>query len=126
MVVDDQLPFRSAARALLRRIKEFDLVAEAESGEQAIEFAREHRPDLVLMDINMGAVDGIEATQRIIEDAPATMVILVSTYGEADLPARARTSGASAYVNKDELTPGIVRELWERGGDPNWRGGNAD
>jgi len=59
MVVDDQLPFRSAARALLRRIKEFDLVAEAESGEQAIEFAREHRPDLVLMDINMGAVDGI-------------------------------------------------------------------
>ena len=121
MVVDDQMPFRSAARALLNRIKDFDLVAEAESGEQAIEFACEPRPDLVLMDINMGAIDGIEATQQITEAFPASMVILVSTYGEDDLPARARASGASAYVNKDELTPGIVRDLWAEGGDPHWR-----
>jgi DNA-binding NarL/FixJ family response regulator len=121
MVVDDQPPFRSAARALIKRIKEFELVDEAESGEQAIEFARQHRPDLVLMDINMGAVDGIEATREITGASPTTMIILVSTYGEDDLPARARGCGASGYVNKDELTPGVVRELWAGGGEPGWR-----
>ena len=48
-------------------------------------------------------------------------MILVSTYAEADLPPNARTSGAAAYLNKDELSPRAVRRLWEAGGDPTWR-----
>jgi DNA-binding NarL/FixJ family response regulator len=120
MIVDDQPPFRAAARAVVTRVDGFDLVAEVESGEAAVEASDSFEPDLVLMDINMGELDGIEATRRIVAAHPDTKVILVSTYGADELPAGARTSGAMAYVNKDELSPRIVRRIWEAGGDPAW------
>ena len=123
LVVDDQEPFLAAIRAVLSRIADVELAGEARSGEEAIELAASLRPDLVLMDINMGAVDGIEATRRIVASAPDTFVILVSTYPLDDLPTSARSSGARAYVNKDELSPAIVRRLWEQGGDPTWVAG---
>ena len=53
------------------------------------------------------------------------MVILVSTYTEDEMPPAARTCGASAYVNKDELSPRVVRALWEAGGDPDWLGSSG-
>jgi DNA-binding NarL/FixJ family response regulator len=120
MIVDDQAPFRDAARAVLSRVAGFELVAEVASGEDAVETARERQPDLVLMDINMGVLDGIEATKTIIAERPDVKVILVSTYTLDDLPPRARTSGAIAYVNKDELSPKVIRRLWAAGGDPAW------
>jgi DNA-binding NarL/FixJ family response regulator len=118
MIVDDQPPFREAARAVVSRIDGFDLVAEVDSGEAAVATTGEVRPDLVLMDINMGELDGIEATRLITDAHPGTKVILVSTYSLDDLPVTARSSGAMAYVNKDELSPRVVRRLWESGGDP--------
>jgi two-component system invasion response regulator UvrY len=72
------------------------------------------------MDINMGDLDGVAATRLITATAPTTKVILVSTYELEDLPPGAIASGAVAYVNKDELSPRIVRRLWEEGGDPRW------
>ena len=120
MIVDDQPPFRAAARAVVDRVDGFELVAEVESGEDAVATSDELDLDLVLMDINLGALDGIEATRRITAAHPGTKVILVSTYGVEDLPPAARTSGAMAYVNKDELSPRMVRRLWEAGGDPAW------
>lgn len=120
LIVDDQAPFRAAERAVLSRLPGFALAAEAASGEEAIEVAARLVPDLVLMDINMGEVDGIEATRRITARLPDTKVILVSTYGIEDLPAGARTSGAIGYVNKDELSPRAIRRIWETGGDPAW------
>ena len=120
LVVDDQAPFRAAARAVLSRIAEFDLVGEAASGEEAVAMAADLHPDLVLMDINMGEMNGIEATRRVTATHPTTMVILVSTYAAEDLPADARSSGAAAYVHKDELSPRLLRRLWETGGDPAW------
>jgi len=123
LVVDDQAPFRAAERAVLSRLPGFALVAEAASGEEAVELAEALAPDLVLMDINMGEVDGIEATRRIVAGRPATKVILVSTYGLDELPAAARTSGAVGYVNKDELSPRAIRRIWEAGGDPAWTAG---
>jgi DNA-binding NarL/FixJ family response regulator len=121
MIVDDQPPFRAASRAVLARIKGFALAAEATSGEEAVQLAATLHPDLVLMDINMGEMDGIEATRRITSARPETVVILVSTYPEHVLPPGARASGAAAYLNKDELSPREVRALWEAGGDPQWR-----
>jgi DNA-binding NarL/FixJ family response regulator len=115
MIVDDQAPFRAAARAVLSRIAGFELVAEVGSGEDAVATADELRPELVLMDINMGEMDGIEATRLIVEANPAVRVILVSTYGLDDLPPTARTSGAIAYVNKDELSPRVIRRIWSEG-----------
>ena len=125
LVVDDQAPFRAAARAVIARVQGFELVAEATSGEQAVELVDQLRPTVVLMDINMGVMDGIEATRVITTARPATFVILVSTYTESDLPAAARSCGAAAYVNKDELSPRVLRRLWEAGGDPAWRAGSV-
>jgi DNA-binding NarL/FixJ family response regulator len=125
LVVDDQAPFRAAARAVIARVKGFELVAEATSGEQAVELVDQLQPAVVLMDINMGAMDGIEATRVITAARPDTFVILVSTYTEADMPSAARSCGAAAYVNKDELSPRVLRRIWEAGGDPARRSGPA-
>jgi two-component system, NarL family, invasion response regulator UvrY len=125
LVVDDQAPFRAAARAVIARINGFELAGEATSGEDAVELVGTMRPDVVLMDINMGAMDGLEATKLITTAHPDTMVILISTYTESDMPPEARSCGAVAYVNKDELSPKVVRQLWEAGGDPAWQVSSA-
>ncbi len=88
LVVDDQAPFRAAARAVLSRIEEFALVGEAASGEEAVAMSESLEPDLILMDINMGEMNGIEAARRVTDAHPETMVILVSTYAAEDLPGR--------------------------------------
>jgi len=121
MVVDDQQPFRDAARAVVERLNGFEIIAEAESGEDAVVKVDELQPDIVLMDINMGGIDGIEATALITSRHPSTMVVLLSTYELSDLPPAARTSGAAAYVNKDDFGGRILRRLWENAGDPGFR-----
>jgi DNA-binding NarL/FixJ family response regulator len=120
LVVDDQAPFRDAAKAVVARLPEFEVVAEAESGEDAVVAVGTLLPDLVLMDINMGAMDGIEAARLIVDREQPPMVVLLSTYELADLPPAARSSGAAAYVNKDDLGGRVLRQLWESGGDPDF------
>jgi pilus assembly protein CpaE len=114
LVVDDQAPFRLAARSVIRRADGFTLAGEAASGEEAIATVAELRPDLVLMDINMPGINGIEATRRILADDADIVVFLCSTYALADLPADAAASGARAYVHKEELSPTMIAELWQR------------
>ena len=114
LVVDDQAPFRTAARAVLRRLDGFELAGEASSGPEAIELVGELHPALVLMDINMPEMSGIEATRRIVSAHPEVIVILCSTHDATDLPAEAATSGAIAYVSKERLAADTLRQLWER------------
>ena len=114
MIVDDQVPFRRAAAAVVRVTGGFEVVGEAGSGEEAVELADELAPQLVLMDINMGGISGIEATRRITTASPDMVVVLLSTYQADDLPADAATSGAVAYVNKEEFGPHVLQDVWDR------------
>jgi DNA-binding NarL/FixJ family response regulator len=111
LVVDDQAPFRSVAAALVRMVKGWHVVGEASSGEEAVELAATLRPGLVLMDINLPGIAGIEATRRIVAADRKAVVVLVSTYAAEDLPDDARTCGAVGYVRKDDLTPRLLRSM---------------
>jgi pilus assembly protein CpaE len=112
LVVDDSRPFRAAARAVLRRVPGFTVVGEAESGEDALTQVEGLSPDLVLMDIKMPGITGVEAAARIAELAPDTVVFLCSTYSLADLPGQVGTGGVTAYVHKEELRPELLAQLW--------------
>jgi two-component system, NarL family, invasion response regulator UvrY len=114
LIVDDQHPFRDVARTVIAMTDGFTVTAEAETGEAAVEMAEAQRPELVLMDINLPGINGIEATRRIKAALPGTVVILLSTYSEGDLPADARSCGAIEYVHKEDFGPSLVEELWAR------------
>jgi DNA-binding NarL/FixJ family response regulator len=114
LIVDDQAPFRRAARAVVTATPGFEVVGEAESGEEAVEMADALEPGLVLMDINLPGINGIEATRRITTAHPDAVVMLLSTYQAGDLPADAVSCGAAAYVHKEEFGPALVRDVWAR------------
>jgi DNA-binding NarL/FixJ family response regulator len=116
LIVDDQAPFRRAARAVLAATPGFDPVGEAESGEQALDLVESLAPALVLMDINMPGIDGIESTRRIVGDHPETVVFLLSTYRADDLPEGAKSCGAAGYIHKEEFGSAVLRDLWDRHG----------
>jgi DNA-binding NarL/FixJ family response regulator len=121
LIADDQAPFRGAARAVVAATPGFEVIGEAESGEDAIELAESLSPDLILMDINMAGISGIEAARRIAESRPDTVTFLVSTYEQSDLPSAAHSSGAAAYVHKEAFGPQLLSELWATRGDADWR-----
>ena len=112
LVVDDQAPFRSAVKAVLGRLECFQFAGEASSGPEAIALVDELHPALVLMDINMPDMNGIEATRRIVSAHPDVVVFLCSTYDVSDLPPSAAASGASAYVHKEHFGAETLRRLW--------------
>ena len=97
---------------MLKRTEGFELIGEAADGDEAVALAAELRPSLILMDINMPRLNGIEATRQIIEQLPGTTVFLCSTYQRATCP-RGRDLGFAAYVNKEELGPDLLRHLWD-------------
>jgi DNA-binding NarL/FixJ family response regulator len=113
LIVDDQAPFRAVARTVVSMISGWDVVAEAATGEEAIEAAHKHEPRLILMDINLPGINGIEATRRIVRERPSVKVALVSTYAADDLPADAMASGAVAYYRKEDLAPRVLRGLFD-------------
>ncbi len=113
LIVDDQAPFRRAALAVVKLTPGFEVVGEAASGEEAVAAIAPLGPRLVLMDINMPGIGGIEASRRITTDHPDVKVMLLSTYQVTDLPADARASGAEAYVHKEEFGPEVLRDVWE-------------
>jgi two-component system invasion response regulator UvrY len=112
LVVDDQAFFRIAARAVLAVTPGFAAVGEACSGEEAVTRVDELAPDLVLMDIHLPGISGIEATRQIRAAHPAVVVVLLSTYTAEDLPADARDCGALAYLNKEDFQPEVLERIW--------------
>src|SRR3954453_18040549 len=112
LAADDQPVFRHTARELIAATDGFQQIAEAGSGEQALALAAELHPDLVLIDVRMPGMDGIETTRRLIDQEPGTVVILVSLEATIDLPSAVAEVGAAAHVRKQDLSPRALRALW--------------
>jgi len=113
LIVDDQEPFRLAARMVVEATDGFEVAGEAESGEESIELARQLRPDLVLMDVNLPGINGLEATRRILEESGQVVVVLVlSTYEADEYAPRATEAGAAAYIPKSAFGPDQLAEAW--------------
>lgn len=113
LIVDDQEPFRSAARLVVEMTGGFDVVGEAQDGETALDMVRELAPQLVLMDIKMPGMDGIEATRRIVRNHPGVKVVVLSTYDEYERQALA--AGATAFVSKSTFDPDRIVAAWSSG-----------
>jgi two-component system invasion response regulator UvrY len=113
LIVDDQPPFRSVARTLVSMIAGWQVIGEAASGEEAVAAASQEQPDVILMDINLPGINGIEATRRILAADPEVKVALLSTYAADDLPSDAMECGAACYLRKEDLSPRALRALLE-------------
>jgi CheY-like chemotaxis protein len=112
LVVDDQALFRRVMSAVVDETEGFVLIGCAASGEESIMAARVLRPDLILMDVNLPGIDGMEATRRLREDTTATAIVLLSTYDEDDWDGQAQECGAVAYVAKSAFGPGRLTAVW--------------
>lgn len=108
LIADDQ-PLQRAGQALiLESADDIRVVAEAGNGEQAISLARKHRPDVVLMDVRMPGIGGIEATGIITRDLPGTRVIVLTTFDLDEYAFGSLRSGASAFLLKSTQPEGLV------------------
>jgi DNA-binding NarL/FixJ family response regulator len=118
LIADDQALVRVGLRKILEADGEVEVVAEAENGEEAVAAAARLRPDVVLMDIRMPVLDGIEATRRIVGVNAATRVLVLTTFGLDSYVFEALQAGASGFMLKDappEEIAGAVRIV--AGGD---------
>lgn len=111
LLVDDQWAFRIAARSVLEAEGGYVVVGEATDGESAVALALRLRPDVILMDVRLPGINGIEATRQILARIPTTTVVLLSTHRAADLPADLLDCGAAGFVPKESLDPAVLARL---------------
>jgi two-component system response regulator DesR len=101
LIADDQALVRGALSALLGLERDLEVVAEVSSGDQVVEAARQHHPDVALIDVEMPGTDGIEATAALRAEFPEVRVLIVTTFGRPGFLRRAMQAGASGFVVKD-------------------------
>jgi DNA-binding NarL/FixJ family response regulator len=114
LIVDDQEPFRQAARMVVDITDGFEVVGEAETGEDSVRMAEELQADLVLMDVNLPGINGLDATRQILgQGGDRVVVLLLSTYEEEEYAPRAAECGAAAYIPKSAFGPDRLEAAWE-------------
>jgi DNA-binding NarL/FixJ family response regulator len=111
--VDDQRVFRDLARLVLQTTPGFRSVGEAASGEDALAAIERSRPQLVLVDVRMPGIGGIETARRISSAYPDTIVVLISIEDPVDVPSAAEACGAAALVRKQDFGATLLRDIWE-------------
>lgn len=111
LLADDHNILRDGMRLLLERQSGFAVVGEAADGRETVELAREHSPDVVVMDIAMPNMNGIEATRRIVEKQPDTGVVILSMHHDESYVIRSLKAGARAYLLKDALKTELIAAI---------------
>ena len=111
LLIDDHTLFRSGIRALLQRQSDFEIVDEAADGVEGIKRAKQHRPDVILLDLNMPGLSGLEALQLLVEDLPDSAVIVLTVSEEAEELATALRSGARGYLLKNIETEALTSAI---------------
>ena len=104
LLADDHHLVRAGIRSLLEGLPDIEVVAETGDGRDAIELARTHGPDLVLMDIAMGGMNGLEATARLLKEFPQLHIIILSMHANEEYVRQALHAGAAGYLLKDAAT----------------------
>jgi DNA-binding NarL/FixJ family response regulator len=104
VLVEDHALVRAGIRSLLEKLPDLEVVAEAGDGRSALSLIAEHQPDVVLMDIKMAGLNGLEATARIMRDMPGVRVVILSMYANEEYVIQALRAGASGYLLKDAGT----------------------
>jgi DNA-binding NarL/FixJ family response regulator len=116
LIADDQRLFAEALEAILSTDGRIAVVGRAADGESAVGLARDEHPDVVLMDIAMPVMDGIEATEAIRCEVPDTRVIVLTGSNAPRDVSRARAAGAAGYVTKDQIAGDLVRAILDAAG----------
>ena len=109
LLADDHSLVRDGLGRLLASVPDIEVVAAAADGREAIRLAQEHRPDVILMDLRMPGMDGSEATRRLLEEDPATQVVILTSFSERDEILSALDAGAIGYLLKDAEPDELIR-----------------
>ena len=108
LLADDHIVMRTGLRALLERQPNLEVVGESENGRETVALAASLRPDVVVMDVGMPVLNGIEATQTIVTQCPATAVVILSMHADEAYVMRALKAGARAYLLKDSAAADLI------------------
>lgn len=114
LIVDDQLPFRTASRMVVEMTEGFAVAGEAVNGEEGVAMTEDLKPDLVLMDVQMPGIDGLEATRRIAALADPPHVVVMSTHESGDYAETALAAGAFAFIPKSEFSMDALEDVWKQ------------
>jgi len=116
LVVDDQVVFRQVAHEVIDATRDFELVGEADSGPHALLAVAELAPDLVLVDVRMPGMDGIETATRMHAKQPRAVIVLITVEEAPNLPGGVSSCGAAELVRKQDFGPALLRQIWKAHG----------
>ncbi|WNF36622.1 response regulator transcription factor [Bacillaceae bacterium IKA-2] len=111
VIIDDHQLFREGVKRILAMEKDFDVVAEGDDGSMAMELVEQHNPDVILMDINMPKLNGVEATRQLIEKYPDVKVLILSIHDDETYVTHVLKTGASGYLLKEMDADSLVEAV---------------